>query len=105
MTVMRIPPSLPVSVSSSRPRAVDRQWLYPYYAIVFLLIVFFLFGCDSEGGTSFSVTVQVEDAQGNPVQGAAVGVRPCYDRGERWCAAWRKPSAAGGRESRPRRSR
>mgnify|MGYP006284224817 CR=1 FL=1 len=64
-----------------RVSAVDRQWLYPYYAIVFLLIILFLFGCDSESGTAFSVTVQVEDDQGTPVEGASVGVRPCYDVG------------------------
>lgn len=61
---------------------MDRQWLYPYYAIAVLLLVLLLFGCDSEGGGApFSVTVQVEDAQGAPVQGAEVGVRPCYDGG------------------------
>lgn len=67
---------------------MDRQWLYPYYAIVFLLIILFLFGCDSESGTAFSVTVQVEDEQGTPVEGASVGVRPCYDvGGETACGA------------------
>lgn len=71
-----------MSVSLSHARVVNRQWLYPYYAIVFLLIVLFLFGCDSESGTAFSVTVQVEDAQDEPVEGATVGVRPCYDVGE-----------------------
>jgi len=74
--------SLLASVSFSPSRAVNRQWLYPYYAIAFLLIVLFLFGCDSESGTAFSVTVQVENAQGESVEGATVGVRPCYDVGE-----------------------
>jgi len=56
---------------------VDRQWLYPYYALVFLLVILFLFGCDSEGGTAFSVNVKIEEEQGTPVEGATVGVRPC----------------------------
>jgi hypothetical protein len=60
---------------------VNRQWLYPYYVIGVLLLILFLFGCDSEGGTSFSVTVTVENADGEPIQGASVGVRPCYESG------------------------
>lgn len=60
---------------------MNRQWLYPYYFIGFLLLVIVLFGCDSEETPSFSVTVNVENAEGRPVQGASVGVRPCYDVG------------------------
>lgn len=72
-------------MSSSRlalPSPVNRQWLYPYYVIGILLLVLFLFGCDSERGTSFSVTATVETAEGTPVQGASVGVRPCFEVGE-----------------------
>lgn len=61
---------------------MNRQWLYPYYVIGILLLVLFLFGCDSEGGTSFSVTATVETAEGTPVQGVSVGVRPCFEVGE-----------------------
>lgn len=38
-----------------------------------------LLGCDRQGpDASFSVEVRVETEQGAPVEGASVGVRPCY---------------------------
>ena len=34
-----------------------------------------------EGPDSFSLEVRVEDEEGNPIEGAEVGVRPCYEDG------------------------
>lgn len=65
---------------------MNRKWLYPYYVIALLIVVLYFFGCDSQSSTSFSVEVQVENEEGTPVEGATVGVRPCYDVGrDVWC--------------------
>lgn len=46
-----------------------------------LVPVLLLVGCDQQNAESFSVEVQVETPQGESVQGASVGVRPCYRLG------------------------
>ncbi len=66
---------------------MDRKWLYPYYVIALLVLVLYFFGCDSRSSSSFSVEVQVENDEGTPIDGATVGLRPCYDTGQDvWCA-------------------
>lgn len=53
-----------------------------------LVTVLLLVGCDQQNAESFSVEGWVDTPQGEPVQGASVGVRPCYDiGGEVACSA------------------
>jgi len=43
-----------------------------------LFLTMFSAGCDQHGGEPFSVKVRVENDQGEAVEGATIGVRPCY---------------------------
>ncbi len=66
---------------------MPRRRIAPSFPAV-LVTVLLLVGCDQQNAESFSVEGQVETPQGEPVQGASVGVRPCSDiRGEVACSA------------------
>jgi hypothetical protein len=54
-----------------------RQVVLSFPAV--LVTVLLLVGCDQQDAEPFSVEGQVETPQEEPVQGASVGVRPCYD--------------------------
>ncbi|PSQ97751.1 MAG: hypothetical protein BRD55_00995 [Bacteroidetes bacterium SW_9_63_38] len=65
---------------------IQRRTLFLLAAGLGLLLL--LNGCDSQSANNssadnrFSLTVQVEDASGAPIEGARAGVRPCYRLGE-----------------------
>lgn len=50
----------------------------PTLGAAILLLATFTAGCDQQGNESFSVEVRVENDQGETIEGATVGVRPCY---------------------------
>ena len=58
-----------------------RRWPYLYLVAV-LLPTLFLAGCDQQSSEPFFVEVRVENQQGDSVQDASVGVRPCYELGD-----------------------
>jgi len=51
------------------------------YLVAALFLALLLAGCDQQSPEPFSVEVRVETQQGEPVEGASVGVRPCYGSG------------------------
>jgi hypothetical protein len=59
-----------------------RRWTCLAFALAVLSPAVLLSGCDHQSpGDSFSVEVRVETEEGTPVEGASVGVRPCYTLG------------------------
>jgi hypothetical protein len=61
---------MPSSLLPAHPCPVNRQWLYPYYFIVFLVVLFVLFGC-GRGGATRPADVQVGSAPDGPVERTA----------------------------------
>jgi len=51
------------------------------YFITGIFLLIGIIGCDSQKTESFSVKVQVENQDSEPVGGAEVGVRPCHEIG------------------------
>jgi hypothetical protein len=59
-----------------------RRWTCPALVLAVLVPAVLLPGCDQQSPEdSFSVEVRLESEQGTPVEGASVGVRPCYTLG------------------------
>lgn len=58
---------------------MSRRWTCLSFVLAVLVSAVLLPGCDQQSPDApFSVEVRVETEQGTPVEGASVGVRPCY---------------------------
>lgn len=55
------------------------RWKYPFYVSGLVLLVLWLFGCDSRA-SGVPLEETVEHAKGRPVTDATVNARPSYER-------------------------